>query len=71
MTPTFLYKARRPVTGRDREHRYYLLSVLRPELALRYGGDPLKWVGVPDLIERNAWAYVNLCIRLPELRIPR
>ena len=36
MTPTFLYKARRPVTGRAREHRYYLLPVLRPELALLY-----------------------------------
>lgn len=70
-TPTFLYNARKPVRGRAGEHHYYLLAVLRPELAMIYGGDPLKWAGASDLIGGNAWAYPSICISFPELRIPR
>jgi site-specific DNA recombinase len=55
-TPTFIYAARKPTQGRPRKHRYYLLPVLRPELAMLYGGDPIEFVGAGDLIERNACA---------------
>src|SRR5437660_755820 len=53
---TFLYEARRAAKGQARAHRYHLLPVLRPELAMIYGGDPIKFVDAGDLIDRNAWA---------------
>jgi hypothetical protein len=56
-TPTFVYEARQATKGRPRAHRYYLLPVLRPELAMLYGGDPIKFAGAGDLIDRNAWAW--------------
>jgi hypothetical protein len=55
-TPTFIYKARQATKGREREHRYYLLPVLRPELAMLYGGEPIKFVGAGDLIDRKGCA---------------
>jgi hypothetical protein len=42
--------------------------VLFYELAMLYGGDPLKWVGAS---EPNAWAYATVFIEFPPLRIPR
>jgi len=43
-------------TPRPREHRYYLLPVLRPELAMLYDGEPINFVGAHERIDPNAWA---------------
>jgi site-specific DNA recombinase len=53
---SFIYKARKPVKGQRRENRVQLLPVLRTELAILYGGDPIKWVGGRSLIDGNACA---------------
>lgn len=51
-TPSFLYKRPAVRDGGDREHRYFLLPNVRPELAEIYGDLPL--VGAPsELIARN------------------
>jgi site-specific DNA recombinase len=55
-TPSFIYTARKPVRGQPREHRIYLLPVLRPELAMLYGGDPMAFSSGSELIDRNACA---------------
>jgi len=45
-------------TPRPREHRYCLLLVLRPELAMLYDGAPIKFVGAHGRIDQNAWALL-------------
>ena len=41
-TPTFAYRQPALRRGTEREHRYYLLPILRPDLAAIYGaGDPM------------------------------
>jgi hypothetical protein len=72
-TPTFIYRAKQSTNGRERTHRYYLLPVLQPSLAMLYGGDPVNFVGAGNLIgiDRNAWAKRLVVVNWPELRIPR